>query len=905
MIFQPRLFFLAVNNRRLFNSLPNKQICEVVMLVPDRSLSFIEADSQDIMALYRSSSAVAVNEGDFAAQLCDAFICAVQEGDSFNVYMILMDKKNKKTLVYTLKERPKGEGDYGEEMQKALGFAEKMGFTVERVNLDYSKALKEVIISDTRVFRAPGTPGSNTQGKNMSGTAEKKTHGDKKNNAETNHPGAKEEKTAAEKRGAKSHREVKTDVENPGVEGVSDAEADLSKAGLEKTSADTAASGELSSLKAKPIRLATVKIDAEKTAAKELDVARAELERLTAAKTAADSAAAEELAVIRGEAEKLVLERNAAEKTVADELASARAELEKLKEEKTATDTALSDELSSIKAEMESLISWKADSAKAVAKEIAGARAELERLTAAKTAADSAAAEELAVIRGEAEKLVLERNAAEKTVADELASARAELERLKKEKAATDTALSDELFSIKAEMESLISVKNDSAKAVAKEIAGARAELESLTAEKSVAEAAAAEEIATVRAKLESLATEKKDAEKSHSGELASAEAELERMIAEKNAAEAAAAEEISSILAEIQRLTEEKAVAEKKAYANLSYAKAEVERLLAGICTIEGAITGTLSAIKTEAEGLLPRVTLVEKAMNGVLTAEKLADKQASIAESDVGGYPEEDQAPLEKPVANKVEAERSTVRKAATVGIERNDDADEALIEAHKEIDEALDSVFSDYVKVGNTQFPLGTQEEYLGSAMEFHTGSSMTSVAGQETVAKKTADQEAVEALDAVFSDSVEIEKSEFPLCAEEGSPGSVTEFHIDSSMTSVEFAAIEDIMGIYQSLNVARVNTKGNTAHNAKAYICGLKRDGIPSVYIALQLIDKNQILMYVPERQPVNSGDYEKTVRDAVDFVETAGFLMDSVALKGTEANRAKALSQIPVLRQMC
>jgi hypothetical protein len=89
-----------------------------------------------------------------------------------------------------------------------------------------------------------------------------------------------------------------------------------------------------------------------------------------------------------------------------------------------------------------------------------------------------------------------------------------------------------------------------------------------------------------------------------------------------------------------------------------------------------------------------------------------------------------------------------------------------------------------------------------------------------------------------------------------------------------------------------------------AQNAMAYICGLKKRGKPSVFIAFQLIDKNEAMIYVPEKQPTNSGDYKKTIADAVDFIETAGFLMDTFALSGKNENHVKAIVKIPILHHV-
>ena len=173
-----------------------------------------------------------------------------------------------------------------------------------------------------------------------------------------------------------------------------------------------------------------------------------------------------------------------------------------------------------------------------------------------------------------------------------------------------------------------------------------------------------------------------------------------------------------------------------------------------------------------------------------------------------------------------------------------------------------------------------------------------------AAEEIVIMKYADMEPAGEIETAIPDFAETGESDFPCYADELSSNAATAFHVDKSLDCLEFAAMEDIIGIFQSLNVARINTKGTMAQNAKAYICGLKKRGKPSVFIIFQIIDKNEALIYVPERQPANSGDYKKTIADAVDFIETAGFLMDSFALRGKDENHAKAIGKIPILHHV-
>ena len=124
------------------------------MLVPVKSMNYIDADSQNIIALYRSSSQVAVAVDSFSSKQCKAFICGVQDGGLFNIFLALLATDTKQTLIFSLNNRLDNETDYKDKILVSLKFAEKMGFMMDLVNLDYSKALREVIISDTKVIRS-------------------------------------------------------------------------------------------------------------------------------------------------------------------------------------------------------------------------------------------------------------------------------------------------------------------------------------------------------------------------------------------------------------------------------------------------------------------------------------------------------------------------------------------------------------------------------------------------------------------------------------------------------------------------------------------------------------------------------------------------------------------------------
>ena len=125
------------------------------MFALDRSLHCIEATEQEVVAVYRSAAAVAVSPPGAKHMTSEAFICVVRKDEQSSVYVALAEAGNKSVLIFT-----RGKGDYNSKsiddpLKAALGFAESMGFSMETVNLDYGRALREVVVRSIRVIHDP------------------------------------------------------------------------------------------------------------------------------------------------------------------------------------------------------------------------------------------------------------------------------------------------------------------------------------------------------------------------------------------------------------------------------------------------------------------------------------------------------------------------------------------------------------------------------------------------------------------------------------------------------------------------------------------------------------------------------------------------------------------------------
>lgn len=481
------------------------------MFTLDNSLHFIEVAEPDVAAVYRSTSRVTLAPAGLKPLTCEAFACVVTVDKPVRVYAALLLVNSRKALVYNPSKQPTDNGSCSETVREALDFLEAMGFKMESVNLNYSKALREVIVRDIPLFRPPGAA-----------AAMKKTLKEK-----TAHSLIHPDDLAA----------VKPEIAPP------PAIAPL-------TPSIDVTTEELAALKAEAKRLASEKTAAEKAAADEIAAIRAELESLSAEKRAAKDAeqerlkaekeAAEALSALKAEADALAAEKTALEKAATEELAALKSEMERLHAEKTEAEKAGENRLAEEKSAAE----------QGTAAALSAIKAELKSVEEEKTAAKKAADEELATLRAELERLSAKKCADEK----------AEQELLAAEKAATET-----LAAIKAEAERLAAEKAEEEKAAAAALAALKAQAEQLAAEKTALEKTAAEELAAVKADLEKLTAEKKrieekgDAENGAAKTLAGLKAQAERLVAEKTEVEKAAAAELAALKAKMERMAAEK----------------------------------------------------------------------------------------------------------------------------------------------------------------------------------------------------------------------------------------------------------------------------------------------------------------------------------------------------------
>jgi hypothetical protein len=313
------------------------------MFTLDSSLHFIDAAEPDVIALYRSTSSATAAPPGGKVQSYEAVVCAIGKESEADVYMALLDVSAKQMLVYVPGTDHAASGSYNDTLKEALGFAESLGFSMESVNLNYSKALREVIIRNIRVFQPLQDQKKIAQGKSAAARrVERQVAGEKTSVKKSEAERLAEE--AASNRGREleklEHAELKrllaekTAAEASAAEQARETMLAWEKAEKERSErellvAEVAAARKRAEAHAEEARQARGKADAE----------RAERERILAEKAdtekrAAEQAEAARLALERAEAERAELERILTEKTEAEQRAAEREEAARLAMEK-------------------------------------------------------------------------------------------------------------------------------------------------------------------------------------------------------------------------------------------------------------------------------------------------------------------------------------------------------------------------------------------------------------------------------------------------------------------------------------------------------------------------------------------------------------------------------------------
>ena len=646
------------------------------MFIEDASLQFVEADAQDVVAIYRSASDVNISIGGKQNQSCEAFVCVVQEGAFATAYVAFSSRKAKSFVIYTPQSPPGDKAESDNVVREAMDFVKELGFDMQDVNLNYSKALREVVLNDLRVVRSAGASKKGVHKKSGLEKGSKQLDVTAKKDSGADTPDI-------EKAASLDSSEVKASEDGKDTgKGALQESVDSRKA---RPVQGMASKQEIADMRVAKEKLHAEKVKTEKDASEEIAALRAEIKGITkeidsinAAKSAGTTAARDEL-------ERLVRARNDLTVAAADESSSLSSEIEGLKKEIKAAREAFSREKVSLKGEIERLSSEKAESEKSAAAELAVLKLERNRLSEEKRAiregnegeiallkteletlsSPEPTPEELLGLKAEVERIASEKSDAQKKQAAELSDLRMRIASLQEENKREKEDGDRELTLLRGEIKLLQGEREALSTETAKELESAKAEVEILREEVQVADHLSSSELSSLRAEKERLLRDMSRMEDSSSNDIQQLRDEIARLSAEKGAAEDSLSSVLSELRRDVERLTSELDLARREGEKERSVLEDDVrclreelagysessERQITQLSSEKERLSAQVAADREAAESLLSKLAKeVDSLRQEALTSAEHAEEEVSSLKSQIQRMSAEQKAAMEK---------------------------------------------------------------------------------------------------------------------------------------------------------------------------------------------------------------------------------------------------------------
>jgi len=126
------------------------------MLVLDSTIGCIEASEAEVLDLYRSAPLIMNSGVGSNPAIIEAYVCSIKKKTQVKVYLAFV-ADDRRIYVYTKPGKSDGDDECQRIVQEALGCARSMGFSPAPVDLNYSPAMREVVVRNTKVLRPPGS----------------------------------------------------------------------------------------------------------------------------------------------------------------------------------------------------------------------------------------------------------------------------------------------------------------------------------------------------------------------------------------------------------------------------------------------------------------------------------------------------------------------------------------------------------------------------------------------------------------------------------------------------------------------------------------------------------------------------------------------------------------------------
>jgi hypothetical protein len=122
----------------------------------------------------------------------------------------------------------------------------------------------------------------------------------------------------------------------------------------------------------------------------------------------------------------------------------------------------------------------------------------------------------------------------------------------------------------------------------------------------------------------------------------------------------------------------------------------------------------------------------------------------------------------------------------------------------------------------------------------------------------------------------------------------------DFTPDRSLTGIPCQSSDAIVGLYESCNNVEAAPAGYNIQKSGSCICVIDQNGSQEIYLAWQMLESNQVLVFTPTQQPRDQESFQEALQNALFYFESVGFMMAPTDLSAPQV-RNRALSRLPIL----
>lgn len=119
------------------------------------ALNHLDIPEKHVVEIYQSTGEIVLPDARFRGHPCEAFICISRVEKEMRANVALINNALKSTLIYSSDLVARSPQEYPRVLAEAEEFVKGMGFSMAKVNLDFSPAMREVIIKGLRMMRPP------------------------------------------------------------------------------------------------------------------------------------------------------------------------------------------------------------------------------------------------------------------------------------------------------------------------------------------------------------------------------------------------------------------------------------------------------------------------------------------------------------------------------------------------------------------------------------------------------------------------------------------------------------------------------------------------------------------------------------------------------------------------------